>query len=87
MALLVPQMIYAHTPEFSAKHYKFILWISGILTEMAWEMYSLPFPPISVTLKNAAELLEFAAMYNAEQLKQSCLQFIVLNMAAILETR
>ncbi|XP_032999189.1 inhibitor of Bruton tyrosine kinase isoform X3 [Lacerta agilis] len=40
-----------------------------------------------LTLKNAAELLEFAAMYNAEQLKQSCLQFIVLNMAAILETR
>ncbi|XP_077162028.1 inhibitor of Bruton tyrosine kinase isoform X1 [Paroedura picta] len=40
-----------------------------------------------LTLKNAAELLEFAAMYNAEQLKQSCFQFIVLNMAAILETR
>ncbi|XP_061479196.1 inhibitor of Bruton tyrosine kinase isoform X2 [Rhineura floridana] len=40
-----------------------------------------------LTLKNAAELLEFATMYNAEQLKQSCLQFIVLNMAAILEAR
>ncbi|XP_060608945.2 inhibitor of Bruton tyrosine kinase isoform X1 [Anolis sagrei] len=40
-----------------------------------------------LTLKNAAELLEFSAMYNAEQLKQSCLEFIVLNMAAILETR
>ncbi|XP_062980989.1 inhibitor of Bruton tyrosine kinase [Elgaria multicarinata webbii] len=40
-----------------------------------------------LTLKNAAELLEFSAMYNAEQLKQSCLQFIVLNMAAVLETR
>ncbi|XP_013923033.1 PREDICTED: inhibitor of Bruton tyrosine kinase isoform X4 [Thamnophis sirtalis] len=40
-----------------------------------------------LTLKNAAELLEFSATYNAEQLKQSCLQFIVLNMAAILETR
>ncbi|XP_042299437.1 inhibitor of Bruton tyrosine kinase-like isoform X1 [Sceloporus undulatus] len=40
-----------------------------------------------LTLKNAAEILEFSAMYNAEQLKQSCLQFIVLNMAAILETR
>uniref|UniRef100_A0A8C4E279 Inhibitor of Bruton agammaglobulinemia tyrosine kinase n=1 Tax=Dicentrarchus labrax TaxID=13489 RepID=A0A8C4E279_DICLA len=35
----------------------------------------------NLTLKNAAELLEFAAMYNAEQLKLSCLQFIVLNMA------
>ncbi|XP_066468568.1 inhibitor of Bruton tyrosine kinase [Tiliqua scincoides] len=40
-----------------------------------------------LTLKNTAELLEFAAMYNAEQLKQSCSQFIVLNMAALLETR
>uniref|UniRef100_A0A4W6E9J5 Inhibitor of Bruton tyrosine kinase n=1 Tax=Lates calcarifer TaxID=8187 RepID=A0A4W6E9J5_LATCA len=35
----------------------------------------------NLTLKNAAELLEFAAMYNADQLKLSCLQFIVLNMA------
>ncbi|XP_028903554.1 inhibitor of Bruton tyrosine kinase [Ornithorhynchus anatinus] len=40
-----------------------------------------------LTLKNAAELLEFAAMYNAEQLKLSCLQFIGLNMAALLEAR
>ncbi|XP_071061913.1 inhibitor of Bruton tyrosine kinase isoform X3 [Pseudochaenichthys georgianus] len=41
----------------------------------------------NLTLKNAAELLEFATMYNAEQLKLSCLQFIVLNMAALLEAR
>ncbi|CAL8338453.1 unnamed protein product [Gadus morhua 'NCC'] len=41
----------------------------------------------NLTLKNAAELLEFAAMYNAEQLKLSCLQFIVLNMAALLEAK
>uniref|UniRef100_A0A7N8XEB8 Inhibitor of Bruton agammaglobulinemia tyrosine kinase n=1 Tax=Mastacembelus armatus TaxID=205130 RepID=A0A7N8XEB8_9TELE len=40
----------------------------------------------NLTLKNAAELLEFATMYNAEQLKLSCLQFIVLNMAALLES-
>ncbi|KAM8810243.1 IBTK kinase, partial [Eudromia elegans] len=40
-----------------------------------------------LTLKNAAELLEFSAMYNAEQLKVSCLQFIGLNMAALLEAR
>ncbi|XP_078068592.1 inhibitor of Bruton tyrosine kinase isoform X2 [Mustelus asterias] len=40
-----------------------------------------------LTLKNASELLEFAAMYNAEQLKLSCLQFIGLNMAALLEAR
>ncbi|KAM4633285.1 inhibitor of Bruton tyrosine kinase isoform 2-T2 [Polymixia lowei] len=41
----------------------------------------------NLTLKNAAELLEFAAVYNAEQLKLSCLQFIVLNMAALLESK
>uniref|UniRef100_A0A1A8RFS5 Inhibitor of Bruton agammaglobulinemia tyrosine kinase n=2 Tax=Nothobranchius rachovii TaxID=451742 RepID=A0A1A8RFS5_9TELE len=41
----------------------------------------------NLTLKNVAELLEFATLYNAEQLKQSCLQFIVLNMAALLESR
>uniref|UniRef100_A0A8C1BDW4 Inhibitor of Bruton tyrosine kinase n=1 Tax=Cyprinus carpio carpio TaxID=630221 RepID=A0A8C1BDW4_CYPCA len=35
----------------------------------------------NLTLKNAAELLEFATVYNADQLKLSCLQFIVLNMA------
>lgn len=40
-----------------------------------------------VTIKNAAELLEFAVMYNAEQLKLSCLQFIALNMAALLESK
>lgn len=42
---------------------------------------------LPVTLKNAAELLEFAAIYNADQLKLSCLQFIVLNMAALLESK
>ncbi|KAF7653650.1 hypothetical protein LDENG_00080370 [Lucifuga dentata] len=41
----------------------------------------------NLTLKNAAELLQFAAMYNAEQLKLSCLQFIVVNMAALLESK
>ncbi|XP_006873336.1 PREDICTED: inhibitor of Bruton tyrosine kinase isoform X3 [Chrysochloris asiatica] len=40
-----------------------------------------------LTLKNAAMLLEFAAMYNAQQLKLSCLQFMGLNMAALLEAR
>lgn len=41
----------------------------------------------NLTLKNAAELLEFSTMYNAEQLKLSCLQFIVINMAALLESK
>uniref|UniRef100_A0A4W4HHR7 BTB domain-containing protein n=1 Tax=Electrophorus electricus TaxID=8005 RepID=A0A4W4HHR7_ELEEL len=40
----------------------------------------------NLTLKNAAELLEFAVVYSAEQLKLSCLQFIGLNMAAMLES-
>lgn len=40
-----------------------------------------------LTLKNAAELLEFAALYRADQLKVSCFQFIGLNMAALLEAR
>ncbi|XP_053489601.1 inhibitor of Bruton tyrosine kinase [Ictalurus furcatus] len=41
----------------------------------------------NLTLKNAADLLEFAVIYNAEQLKLSCLQFIGLNMAALLESK
>ncbi|XP_047666724.1 inhibitor of Bruton tyrosine kinase isoform X5 [Tachysurus fulvidraco] len=41
----------------------------------------------NLTLKNSAELLEFAVMYNAEQLKLSCLQFIVLNITALLESK
>ncbi|XP_076827712.1 inhibitor of Bruton tyrosine kinase [Brachyhypopomus gauderio] len=41
----------------------------------------------NLTLKNASELLEFAVVYSAEQLKLSCLQFIGLNMAAMLESR
>ncbi len=41
----------------------------------------------AVTLKNAAELLEFSTVYNADQLKLSCLQFMALNMAALLESR
>uniref|UniRef100_A0A3P8VIF4 Inhibitor of Bruton tyrosine kinase n=1 Tax=Cynoglossus semilaevis TaxID=244447 RepID=A0A3P8VIF4_CYNSE len=40
-----------------------------------------------LTLKNAAVLLEFAALYNAEQLKLSCLQFIGLNITALLESK
>ncbi|KAM8870686.1 inhibitor of Bruton tyrosine kinase [Spinachia spinachia] len=41
----------------------------------------------NLTLKNGAELLEFASVYNADQLKLSCLQFIVVNMAALLESK
>lgn len=38
-----------------------------------------------LTLKNAADLLEFACIYNAKQLKMSAMQFICLNLAAVLE--
>ncbi|KAH3735613.1 hypothetical protein DPMN_042148 [Dreissena polymorpha] len=40
-----------------------------------------------VTLKNVGELLEFSSKYNAKQLKATCHQFIVLNLAALLEGR
>ncbi|XP_067366528.1 inhibitor of Bruton tyrosine kinase isoform X2 [Channa argus] len=60
---------------------------SDILQVILEYIYTDESPIIKVTLKNAAELLEFATMYNAEQLKLSCLQFIVLNMAALLESK
>lgn len=40
-----------------------------------------------ITLKNAAELLELASVYNSPQLKQSCMQFISINLAAIIEAK
>lgn len=64
--------------------YKYKLW--KLLLDAIFELNLLALL-FTVTLKNAAELLEFAAMYNAEQLKLSCLQFIVLNMAALLESK
>ena len=38
-----------------------------------------------LSLKNAAELLQFASSYLADQLKESCMQFICLNLPAMLE--
>ncbi|XP_022116744.2 inhibitor of Bruton tyrosine kinase [Pieris rapae] len=40
-----------------------------------------------VTLKNCAELCQFAHTYNATQLKQYCMEYISLNIANILENR
>lgn len=40
-----------------------------------------------ITLKNAAELLELASVYNSEQLKKSCMQFISINLAAVIEAK
>lgn len=42
---------------------------------------------ITVTLKNAAELLEFATVYNSEQLKVACQEYISINLAAMIEAR
>ncbi|XP_059059647.1 inhibitor of Bruton tyrosine kinase [Achroia grisella] len=40
-----------------------------------------------ITLKNCSELCQFAHTYNATQLKQSCMEFISLNLCNILENR
>ncbi|CAH1965417.1 unnamed protein product [Acanthoscelides obtectus] len=40
-----------------------------------------------ITLKNAVNILAFAHSYNAQKLKYCCMKFIILNMAAFLESR
>merc|ERR1719186_180205 len=40
-----------------------------------------------LTLKNVAEILQFSFNYSAEQLQRSCMQFICINLPAILENR
>ena len=40
-----------------------------------------------LTLKNVAELLQFSVYYLADQLERSAMQFICLNLAALLEAR
>lgn len=40
-----------------------------------------------VTLKNVADIAQFAVMYGADQLKKACLQFICINAACLLEGR
>jgi len=40
-----------------------------------------------VSLKNAVEMLQFACMYNAEQIKTLACEYIMLNFAYFLETR
>ncbi|XP_037294950.1 inhibitor of Bruton tyrosine kinase isoform X1 [Manduca sexta] len=40
-----------------------------------------------ITLKNCAELCQFAHTYNATQLKQCCMEFISLNLCSVLENR
>ncbi|GFR12975.1 inhibitor of Bruton tyrosine kinase, partial [Trichonephila clavata] len=40
-----------------------------------------------LSLKNAAELLELSSVYNSEQLKKSCMQFICINLPAVVESK
>ncbi|XP_063626736.1 inhibitor of Bruton tyrosine kinase [Cydia splendana] len=40
-----------------------------------------------ITLRNCAELCQFAHTYNATQLKQCCMEFISLNISSILENK
>jgi hypothetical protein len=41
----------------------------------------------AVTLKNVWELLDFASMCNAGQLKRACQQFVTLNLSYLVENR
>jgi hypothetical protein len=41
----------------------------------------------TLTLRNAAELLQLAATYNSEQLKTCCMQYISINLSAFIESR
>ncbi|XP_073953372.1 inhibitor of Bruton tyrosine kinase [Choristoneura fumiferana] len=40
-----------------------------------------------ITLRNCAELCQFAHTYNAAQLKQCCMEFIALNICSVLESK
>lgn len=40
-----------------------------------------------ITLRNCAELCQFAHTYNALQLKQCCIEFISLNLCSVLESK
>jgi len=40
-----------------------------------------------LSLKNVSEVLQFSFNYSAEQLQQSCMQFICINLPAILENK
>ncbi|CAL1542688.1 unnamed protein product [Lymnaea stagnalis] len=41
----------------------------------------------NIAFKNVGEFLEFSTVYNAQQLKAACQQFICLNLPAVLEAR
>ena len=40
-----------------------------------------------MSLKNVGQMLDFSSIYNAKQLKRSCMQFICLNLPAVVEMR
>ena len=41
----------------------------------------------SVTLRNVAEVLEFAMLYNASQLRDVCTELLTNNLATVIESR
>jgi hypothetical protein len=40
-----------------------------------------------LSIKNVGKMLEFAAVYNATQLKTSCMHFMCFNLPAVIELR
>ena len=44
-------------------------------------------PQFVVSLKNVVELLAFSWLYNADQLKDVCVEFICHNLSSLVETR
>ena len=52
-----------------------------------WAVICTCFASFAVSLRNCCELLEFASVYNASQLRASCQQFICQNLAPLLEGR
>ena len=40
-----------------------------------------------MTLKNVADMLDFAFIFQAQQLKNSCLQFVCINLSSLLENK
>ena len=49
-------------------------------------LYSLLFY-LAVTLKNVSELLEFSLLYNADQLRDVCTEYICNNLGSLMEAR
>lgn len=40
-----------------------------------------------LTLRNVSQILQFADTYNADQLKTCCMQYVCINLSAMIESR